>query len=71
MTMRSIRGKFLQLNLISILLCVALIGGLGLVLLVLVWRYLAVRVLNRQLSERNREIERRLFDVFRKYAGRG
>lgn len=30
MTMRSIRGKFLQLNLISILLCVALIGGLGL-----------------------------------------
>lgn len=36
----------------------ALIGGLGLVLLVLVWRYLAVRVLNRQLSERNREIER-------------
>lgn len=30
MTMRSIRGKFLQLNLISILLCVILIGGLGL-----------------------------------------
>ena len=30
MTMRSIRGKFLQLNLISILLCVVLIGGLGL-----------------------------------------
>ena len=28
--MRSIRGKFLQLNLISILLCVTLIGGLGL-----------------------------------------
>src|SRR5690606_2423097 len=36
----------------------ARIGGLGLVLLVLVWRCLAVRVLNRQLSERNREIER-------------
>ena len=30
MTMRSIRGKFLHLNLSSILLCVALIGGLGL-----------------------------------------
>lgn len=28
--MHSIRGKFLQLNLISILLCVVLIGGLGL-----------------------------------------
>ena len=28
--MRSIRGKFLQLNLISILLCVGLIGGVGL-----------------------------------------
>ena len=28
--MRSIRGKFLQLNLVSILLCVALVGGLGL-----------------------------------------
>ncbi|MBQ6927486.1 MAG: diguanylate cyclase [Oscillospiraceae bacterium] len=28
--MRSIRGKFLQLNLISILLCVVLIGGVGL-----------------------------------------
>jgi diguanylate cyclase (GGDEF) domain len=27
--LKSIRGKFLQLNLISILLCVALIGGLG------------------------------------------
>jgi len=30
MKMRSIRGKFLQLNLTSILLCVVLIGGLGL-----------------------------------------
>ena len=28
--MKSIRGKFLQLNLISILLCVVLIGGIGL-----------------------------------------
>ncbi|MBR2698119.1 MAG: hypothetical protein IKE76_05950 [Clostridia bacterium] len=28
--MQSIRGKFLRLNLISILLCVILIGGVGL-----------------------------------------
>lgn len=28
--MKSIRGKFLRLNLVSILLCVVLIGGVGL-----------------------------------------
>ena len=44
--MRSIRGKFLQLNLTSILLCVILIGGLGLWSILLIQRDTSQRILN-------------------------
>ena len=44
--MRSIRGKFLQLNLISILLCVILIGGLGLWSISLIQRDTSQEILN-------------------------